>query len=224
MPSLASLYSFLEVHGGYIHLPSLCHYQLRAFCQLQQALQIDALGSFNRQPQRPIPDQLRQRPQPARDAKCGGVVERLVEAVVVEQHAGPAVHVRERVLRPAVFRQHPRRDLGVALHEPEERVLGDFGAGGGELDEGGEAGVGSAEDGVAVAGDHLAGLEGGPEVGFYVGVGGGGADLGLHFEDPAEDFLGGESAWGRISVVGMGKERVHTRVVDQRGLAIRRCS
>lgn len=104
-----------------------------------------------------------------------------MEAVVVEQHAGPTVHVREGILRLPVFRQHPGRDLGVALHELEEWVLGDFGAGRGEGHEGGEAGVGFAEDGVAVAGDHLAGLEGGPEVGFYVGVGGGGADVGLHF-------------------------------------------
>ena len=83
-----------------------------------------------------------------------------MEAVVVEQHPRPAVHVREGILRPAVFRQHPRCDLAVAFREPEERVFGDFGAGGGELHEGGEAGVGFAEDGVAVAWDHLAGLEG----------------------------------------------------------------
>ena len=56
-----------------------------------------------------------------------------------------------------------------------------MGSGGGEGLEGLEAGVGFAEDGVAVAGDYAAGFEGGPEVGGYVGVGEGGADVGLHF-------------------------------------------
>ena len=33
---------------------------------------------------------------------------------------------------------------------------------------------------MSVAGDHAAGFEGGPEVGFYGGGGEGGADVGLH--------------------------------------------
>ena len=49
---------------------------------------------------------------------------------------------------------------------------------------------------MAVAGDYLAGFEGGPEVGYNVRVGEGGADVGLHFKDPAEDFLGGEAGGG----------------------------
>ena len=80
-----------------------------------------------------------------------------------------------------MLRQHPRRDLAVAFHELEDGIFRDLGAGGGEGHEGFEAGVGFAEDGVAVAGNYLAGFEGGPEVGFYVGVGEGGADVGLHF-------------------------------------------
>ena len=119
-----------------------------------------------------------------------------MEAIVVEQDTGAAVHVGKGVLGLAVLGQHARRDLGVALDELEDGVGGDFGAGGGELHEGGEAGVRVAEDGVAVAGDHAAGFEGAPEVGFYGGGGDGGADFGLHLEDPAEDFLGGESERG----------------------------
>ena len=103
-----------------------------------------------------------------------------MEAVVVEEHAGAAVHVREGVLRLAVFLQHPGRDFGVKFDELEDGVRGDGGAGGGEFHEGGEARVGVSEDGVSVAGDHAAGFESRPEVGFY-GVGGeGGADMGLH--------------------------------------------
>ena len=116
-----------------------------------------------------------------------------MEAVVVEQDPGTAVDVRKRVLRLTVLFQDRRGDVGVASHELEQRVRGDFGAGGGEAHEGGEARVGVAQHGVPVAGDHLAGGEGGPEVVFYGRVGEGGADVGLHFEDPTEDFLGGES-------------------------------
>ena len=103
-----------------------------------------------------------------------------METVVVEEHAGAAVHVREGVLRLAVFLQHGRGDLGVEADELEDGGGGDGGAGGGEFHEGGEARVGVSEDGVAVAWDHAAGFEGRPEVGFYGGGGEGGADVGLH--------------------------------------------
>ena len=104
-----------------------------------------------------------------------------MEAVVVEEHAGTAVDVREGVLRLAVLLQYAWRDFAVALHELEDGVFGDFGAGGGELHEGFEARVGFAQHGVSVAGDYLAGFQGGPEVVFYVGVAEGCADVGLHF-------------------------------------------
>lgn len=151
-----------------------------------------------------------------------------MEAVVVEEHAGTAVHVREGVLRLAVFLQHGGGDFGVESDELEDGGGGDGGAGGGEFHKGGEARVGVSEDGVPVAGDHAAGFEGGPEVGFYGGGGDGGADVGLHLQDPAEDFLGCES--GRRGLVadeeGKGCLKVEelTRVVDRQGLAIQRCS
>ena len=120
-----------------------------------------------------------------------------MEAVVVKQHAGAAVDVGVGVLGLAVFLEDGGGYFGVEADELEERVGGDGGAGGGEGHEGGEAWVWVAEDGVAVARDHLAGLEGGPEVGFYGGGGYGEADVGLHFKDPAEDFLGCEAVgWG----------------------------
>ena len=95
-----------------------------------------------------------------------------------------------------MLRQHPGGDFTITFDQLEDGIFGDFGAGRGKGHEGFEAGVWFAEDGVAVAGDYLAGFEGGPEVGFYVGVGEGGADVGLHSEDPAENFLGGEAGEG----------------------------
>ena len=218
--------SSVDFHPLYVLSPS--HRRLRTLRQLQQALQVDTLRPLDRQPQRAIPDQLGQRSQAARDAKGGGVVERFVEAVVVEEHAGAAVDVGEGVLRLAVFLQHAGRDLAVSLDEPEDGVLGDFGAGGGEFHEGFEAWVRFPQHGVSVAGDHLAGLQGRPEVIFHVGVGEGGPDLGLHFEDPAEDFLRCETG-NRVSV-RLEKEKEwlmvdeRTRVVVRQDLVNQRCS
>ena len=115
---------------------------------------------------------------------------------MVEQDPGPGVHVRERVLRPAVLREHAGRYFAVQLYELEERVGGDFGPGRGKGQEGGEARVWFAEDGVPVAGDHAPGSERRPEVGGYGGGSRGGADVGLHLEEEAEDFLRGETECG----------------------------
>ncbi len=116
-----------------------------------------------------------------------------MEAVVVEQDARTAIDVREGILRLAVFFQHVRRYLTVPLYELEDGIFGDFRTGGGELHEGFEAWIRFSQNGVSVARDYLAGFQGRPEVAFDGSVGEGCADVGLHFQDPAEDFLGCES-------------------------------
>ena len=143
---------------------------------------------------------------------------------MVEQHAGDAIHVRERVLRLAVFPQYAWRDVAGTLHELEDGILGDFGAGGGEFHEGLEAGVGFAQDGVSVAGDYLVGIQGRPEVLFDGVVGEGGADVGLHFQDPAEDFLCCETVELALASDETGRLVKHTHAEDQQGLATQRCS
>ena len=169
---------------------------LRRFSQLQQALKIYTLRPLNRQPERSIPNQLRQRPQPPTHPKRSCIIKRLMEAIMMEQHPTTTIDIRERVLRLPMLGQHTGRDLAVALDELEDGIFCDLGAGRGKGHEGFETGVWFAEDGVPVAGDYLAGFEGGPEVGFYVGVGEGGADVRLHFQNPAENFLGGEAGEG----------------------------
>lgn len=76
--------------------------------------------------------------------------------------------------------QHARSDFRVLLDELVDRVAGDFRFGGGEVHEGFEAGVGFAEDAVAVTRDDLAGFESVPDVIFDFLVGEVVADLGLH--------------------------------------------
>ena len=116
-----------------------------------------------------------------------------MEPVMMEKHPRARIHIGKRIFGFTMLHEHTRSDFAVAFYELEDGIGGNFGTGGGELHEGFETGVGFAENGVAVAGDYAAGFEGGPEVGFYGGVGEGSADMGLHLENPAEDFLGGEA-------------------------------
>ena len=147
---------------------------------------------------------------------------------MVKKHAGTTVHVRKGVLRLAVFFQYIRRDFAVPLHELEDGVFGNFRAGRGKFHEGFEAGVGLSQDGVSIARNYLARLQGRPEVIFYGGVGEGGPDVGLHLEDPAKDFLGCEAM--RLMLVSADKRgnslkvEKHTHVMDRQDLAIQRCS
>ena len=106
--------------------------------------------------------------------------------------------------------QHRRRNLRILLHEPKQRIARNLRAGGAKGHERLEARVRLAEDAVAVPGHHLPGPERAPQVIADVGVGVGGADVGLHFLDPAEDFLCGKTGGGgglaRGWMKGSGKD------------------
>lgn len=123
-----------------------------------------------------------------------------MEAVVVEQNAGAGIDVRVRVLRLAVLLQNIGGNLRVLLHELEDRVLGDLWSRGGVVHEGLEAGIGLAQDGVAVAWHDSAGLERRPKVVRDVLVREAGPDVLLHLQDPSEDFLSGETIGTLVQV------------------------
>lgn len=72
--------------------------RLRAADLLEDAGKVDALGPLNGQAEGAVPDELGERAEAAADAESGSVVERLLEAVVVEENAGGAVDVGEGVL------------------------------------------------------------------------------------------------------------------------------
>jgi hypothetical protein len=65
---------------------------------VQDALEVDALGALDGQAQCAVPDELCEGTEAAGDAEGRRVVERLFEAVVVEQDAGGGVDVGEGVL------------------------------------------------------------------------------------------------------------------------------
>lgn len=84
------------------------HHTGHLFLQTQQ---VNALGPLNRQAQRTVPDQLRQRTQRPAHAERHRVVQRLLESVVVEKYSRSRVDVGVGVLGLAVLRQDNRGDL-----------------------------------------------------------------------------------------------------------------
>ena len=160
---------------------------------LQETLEIDALWPLNRQSQSSIPDQLRQGAQATGDAKRGSIVERLVEAVVVKEHARRRIDVGVGVLGLAVLLEHFRSDAAVLLDELEDGVFCNLRTGGGVVHESFEAGIRFAQNGVTVAGDDAAGFEGAPEIVVDVLLCVAGRNRLFHLYDPAEDFLGSKA-------------------------------
>ena len=65
---------------------------------LHQTQQVDALGPLDGETQSAIPDELDERTQSTADTEGDGVVQRLLEAVVVEEDAGGGVDVGVGVL------------------------------------------------------------------------------------------------------------------------------
>jgi hypothetical protein len=72
-------------------------YALRADL-LKDTLEVDALGALDGQTQCPVPDELCEGAEATADTESRSVIQRLVEAVVVEQHTRRRIDVRERVL------------------------------------------------------------------------------------------------------------------------------
>lgn len=118
-----------------------------------------------------------------------GVIVLLGETVVLEEDAGVGIDVGVGILGLAVLGEDTGGDLVDLGDELEHRVVGQVLLG--ELALGDVAGIGLAEDGVAVAGNDLAGLEGGPEVVLDGLIGQIVANGLLHLLEPDEDLLVG---------------------------------
>lgn len=166
---------------------------LAALSLLQKTLEVDALGALNGQTQGAVPDELGKGTQATRNTKGGGVVQRLVEAIVVEENAGAAVDVGVGVLGLAVLLEHLGSDAAVLLNQLEDGVLGNGGARSGIVHESLESRIGLAQDGVAVAGHDTAGVEGRPQVVVDILLGVVAGDGLLHLENPSKHLLGGKT-------------------------------
>eukprot|EP00760_Papus_ankaliazontas_P031622 PhM_4_TR5366/c0_g1_i1/m.29121 len=180
---------------------------------LQKGLGRHRLRALDGLARHAVPDERRQHAELARHAEEDRVVVLLLEAVVLQEHAGVRVDVGEGVLRLAVLREDVGHDRVDVVDEAEELVVGEVALA--ELALARVAGVRLAEDGVAVAGDDAAGVEQLPgelregllEGGVVLHVDAGGLALLHHVEEVGEDLLVGEAVEGAGEAVHGGGQR-----------------
>lgn len=65
---------------------------------LQQARNVDTLGTLDGETKGPVPDELDKRSKGTANTESNGVVQRLLEAVMVEEDTGCGIDVGVRVL------------------------------------------------------------------------------------------------------------------------------
>ncbi|KAH6504371.1 hypothetical protein HBI55_012730 [Parastagonospora nodorum] len=152
-----------------------------------------------------VDDELRKDTERTRYTEKNGVVVLLGEAVVLEEDTGVGIDVGVWVLGLSVLSENTGGDLVDLADELEHGVIGQVLLG--KLALGNVAGVGLAEDGVAVSRNDLAGLEGRPQVildGLVAEVV---ANSLLHLLEPDEDFLVGQSVERTSKTVQTSSER-----------------
>ncbi|KAH5685890.1 hypothetical protein HBI23_047490 [Parastagonospora nodorum] len=152
-----------------------------------------------------VDDELRKDTERTRYTEKNGVVVLLGEAVVLEEDTGVGIDVGVWVLGLSVLSENTGGDLVDLADELEHGVIGQVLLG--KLALGNVAGVGLAEDGVAVSRNDLAGLEGRPQVildGLVAEVV---ANSLLHLLEPDEDFLVGQSVERTGKTVQTSSER-----------------
>lgn len=166
---------------------------LLALAELLDELGGDTLGALEGEAKGPVPVELGEGSDSARHSEEHCVVLELRESVVPQEDSGMRVNVGVGVLGLAVLGEDSGHDVVDGGDDLEEFVVGHVLEG--ELPLASVPGVGLAEDGVAVSGDDLLGVEGVPgELGDGLGV-----DLLalvghllLDALDPSEDLSGGE--------------------------------
>jgi hypothetical protein len=177
---------------------SITHLQLGAD-QLGVGLGAERLGPLNGGTDGTVDDELGKHTKSARHTEENSVVVLLSEAVVLEEDTRVSVDVGVGVLGLAVLGENAGGDLVDLADELEHGVVGQVLLG--ELALRHVAGVRLSEDGVAVSGNDLAGLERGPQVlldGLVAEVVANGL---LHLLEPDEDLLVGQSVQGTSETV-----------------------
>jgi hypothetical protein len=151
----------------------------------------EGLGALDGGTDGAVDDELRKHTKGAGHTEEDGVEVLLLEAVVLEEHTGVGIDVGEGVLGLSVLSEDTGSDLVDLGDEVEHGVIGKVLKS--ELALADVAGVGLAEDGVAVTGNDTARLEGVPEVLGDVLVRKVRADGLLHLGEPVEDLLVGKT-------------------------------
>jgi hypothetical protein len=159
--------------------------------QLGVSLGGEGLGALDGGTDGTVDDELGKNTEGTGHTEKNSVVVLLGEAVVLEEHTGVGVDVGVGVLGLAVLGKDTGGNLVDLADELEHGIVGQVLLG--ELALGDVTGVSLAEDGVAVTGNDLASLEGGPEVVLDGLVAEVVANSLLHLLEPDEDLLVGET-------------------------------
>lgn len=186
--------------------------------ELGVSLGAERLGPLDGRTDGAVDDELGKHAERTRDTKEDGVVVLLSEAVVLEEDTGVGIDVGVRVLGLAVLGENAGGNLVDLADELEHGVVGQVLLG--KLALGNVAGVSLAEDGVAVAGNDLAGLEGRPKVVLDSLVAEVVANSLLHLLEPDEHLLVGqavERAGKTVETSGEREVRRAERTADQVG-------
>jgi hypothetical protein len=149
----------------------------------------DGFGAFKRQAKSAVPEQLAEATEGTGNTEQDGVVILLYEIVVVQEHTTVRVNVGVGVLGLAMLGEHSRHDFVDGAYNLEELVFGQVLQG--ELALAGITGVGFAEHGVAVARNHLAGIQSVPgelSDGFGIYILAFSGKLSLEILDPAKNL------------------------------------
>jgi hypothetical protein len=159
--------------------------------QLAPSLSAERLRTLNWRTNGTINDELRQDTKSAGHTKQNSVVVLFSKTIVLQQDTGVSIDVGVWVLGLSVLGKNARSDLVNLGNELEHWVIWEMLLC--ELALGNVAGVGLAENSVAVTWNDLAGLKGGPEIFLDLLVREIRADRGLHLLEPDKDFLVGET-------------------------------
>ena len=175
--------------------------------ELGVGLSAEGLGALNGHTKGTVDDQLGQDTNGTGHTEQDGVVVSLGQTVVLEEDTGVGIDIGVRVLGLAVLGQNAGGDLVDLADQLEQRVIGQLAEG--KLALGDVTGVSLAEDGVAVTGDDLAAVQGGPEVVLDGLVADVVADGLLHLGDPVKDLLVSETVEGTGETLETGGEGEH---------------
>jgi hypothetical protein len=162
--------------------------------QLGVGVSAEGLGALNGHAKSTVDDQLGQDTKGTGHTEQDGVVVSLGQTVVLEEDTGVGIDVGVGVLGLAVLGQNAGGDLVDLADQLEQRVIGKLAES--KLALGDVTRVSLAQDGVAVTGNDLAAVQGGPEVvldGLVTEVV---ADGLLHLGDPVQDLLVSQTVKG----------------------------
>lgn len=204
-------YTMLQCKAFFLCWVQLMCEPVDLFGELDNLFKTQTLGALNGQTKDAIPDKLWKWAESTGDTEGDSVVEGLSNAVMVEKNTRRRVNVRMGVLSLAVLGKHTRRNISVLENKLDSRVVANVRTLGSELDESIKAGIGLAQNSVAVTGNDTTRVKNRPKVVLDVLISVVLGDGLLLVKDEAEHLLGSKTMQGAsktLKTSRVGKVRI----------------